>query len=114
MRFMPSVPYFRRFQNVISDLANDALSVRFDAETNCYRFFFASRDDVTDIFVRNQVFDYGGRFDFAFKIVPEDVDIFSLPSKSCAVDVPLAPNLARFLGSESLVNFPLYPRRKKR
>ena len=111
---MPSVPYFRRFQDIISDLANDALSVRFDAETYCYRFSFVSRDDVTDIFVRNQVFGYGGLFDFVFRIVPKDVDIFSVPCKSCIVEVSLAANLARFLGSDSLVNFPLYPRRKKR
>lgn len=114
MRFMPSVPYFRRFQNIISELANDALSVRFDASANSYKFFFASRDDLTDVFVRNQVFGYGGNFDFTYRIVPQDVELFSISCKSCTVDVPLIPNLARFLGSSSLVNFPLFPRRKKR
>lgn len=114
MRFMPSVPCFRRFQNIISDLANEALWLRFDAVANCYCFFFVSRDDLTDIFVRNEVFRFGGTFEFVYRIVPVDAELFSSPSKSCALEVPLVPNIARFWGSESLVNFPLYSRRKKR
>lgn len=111
---MPSVPYFRRFQNVISDLANEALCLRFVPETNCYRFFFVSRDDLTDVFVRNEVFRFGGTFDFVYRIVPQDFELFSSSNSSCALEVPLVPNIARFWGSESLVNFPLHLRRKKR
>lgn len=114
MRFMPSVPYFRRFQKVISDLANEALWLRFDAKTNCYRFFFVSRDDLTDVFVRNEVFRFGGTFDFSYRIVPQDVELFSSECPPCALEVPLVPNIARFWGSDSLENFSLYLRRKKR
>lgn len=123
MRFMPSVPEFKRFQNIISDLANEALWLRFDAKANCYRFFFVSRDDLTDIFVRNEVFRFGGIFDFVYRFVFDDLELFSTgdvheffssPSQSCALEVPLVPNIARFWGSESLVNFPLYTCRKKR
>ena len=114
MRFMPSVPYFRRFQNIISELANDALSVRYYADSNKFRFYFVSRHDVTDLFVRNEVFGFGGSFTFVYDIIPCDLDVFSVPSPSCVVDVPLFPNLDRFLGSDCLVNSSFRSRRKKR
>lgn len=110
---MPSVPYFKRFQAAISELANDALFTTFDVSSCAYRFFFVSRSDLVDTLRRLEVRCFGGVFAFDYLLLSSENDLFLSDAypDSIFIVVPLRPNLKAFLGRDSLVNdF----RRKKR
>lgn len=110
---MPSVPYFKRFQAAISELANDALFTTFDVSSCAYRFFFVSRSDLVNTMRRLEVRYFGGVFAFDYELLSSECDLFLSDAypDSIYIVVPLRPNLKAFLGRDSLVNdF----RRKKR